>query len=55
MSTRYHVYASDDFVPDEGGSFDHQKTYADMDEALERARVEMNLGRAVQIEPETLQ
>ena len=52
MSTVYHVFQSDDFKPDEGGSFGLAGTYNSVAGTVEHVVRLLNAGRAVQIEPD---
>ena len=55
MSTRYHVYASEDDDPDEGGAYEHVKTFDGKGAilgAMGCAMANLCRGRAVQVLPE---
>ena len=52
MSTRYHVYQSDDDDPDEGGHYEHAKTFELKVNMLDFVSRLLDEGKAVQIVPE---
>lgn len=52
MSIRYHVYASEDDDPDEGGCYEHAKTFEIKVNMLDAVSALLDEGKAVQILPE---
>ena len=52
MSTRYHVWKSEDDMPDDGGTYEHAKTFELKVNMLDFVSRLLNEGKAVQILPE---